>query len=1032
MKRVTIGRLLMATALLGILGTAIGAVGCGMGSDAQVGDEEGRNYPTADGSSPQNDAGGVRDTGATSEYAPLDSGPSPDFAVPEGWPSDTGAPGDFGPGLRCGAGRRPVGGVCVLPGEHQGCAAGSFSDPKGGGGCVPAGATCTPGYYAPAGATGCVSITRSCGKDEVFDGTGCRSTGPECPTGQARDQNAKCVAAGVPCPLSHFPSSAGCKTLNAGDTRDCGKDKYGTEGALPGAPVLYVDASAGGTTPDGSKARPFLTIGAALAKAQQGAIVRVAEGVYKENLTIARSVHIQGRCADKVKLEAAPAKPAVTITSGPNTIAGITISGGSNGLDASAGQTAVLHARIVSSAGDGIVSSGSCEVTLQRAVVSNHKGTGVRSMDTSQFGINLGIIETNGKVGVIHDSVVELKLTGTSVSSNGQEGLLLRRKGARATIEGCLFSGNGTMAVMADQGTSLVMRGSWVVQNRAGGISGRELVQGIIETNGMAVNGGPGVVASAGPSGSVAVRRNLIESSSGYGVLTLGGTVRIEGNTIKGTGVGLLSEAQSAGIGMRGKGSCTVNNNWVQGGKGYGLSSIGELFGIIETNGLIGNDRGGMLLRTPRGSRLKHNLVKENRGVGVLVARSANVSMEADLIIGTKKGARGPDSSGGHGLSTYVSLGMSLKHVYVIENAGHGFLLEISSGKAEGVLARKNGGRGMLFSRCSGMSVAGAVLDSNLGGGVKVASSVTSVLGVTVSHNPGSLGPGGGPIDSAFEVSGGGEVHLAQSHAQGKYKVGLRWREVAGIIETNGFVLPDEWGLAASIGAGQSLLVRGNVVLASAGGGGMHFTGGAQVFGNRVDIPSGGKPMAFGLVTRGNGLAVRGNRVRGAATAGILVNGGSAFGVAYNVVENSGGLGILAQSGATGEITANVVSISEEAGIAAISAGALRIEGNSVAETGTVGDGDGILVAGGSRSEVLGNSIIRSSRAGILFHRVDQGGVARNNDLEGNGYGIVSQASGPVVGISDNRFKGSSMGNMRTTSDASFKVNATERPVPKP
>ena len=59
------------------------------------------------------------------------------------------------------------------------------------------------------------------------------------------------------------------------------------------ATTLYVDASAG-SEGDGSRSRPFQTIGAALAVAEPGTTIHVASGAYPEQLTITTSLSLVG------------------------------------------------------------------------------------------------------------------------------------------------------------------------------------------------------------------------------------------------------------------------------------------------------------------------------------------------------------------------------------------------------------------------------------------------------------------------------------------------------------------------------------------------------------------------------------------------------------------------------------------------------------------------------------------------------------------------------------------------------------------
>ena len=113
--------------------------------------------------------------------------------------------------------------------------------------------------------------------------------------------------------------------VKPGPTKVCGSDPFGA--GLPASGVLYVDANHGGPFL-GTKQNPYKTIAAALAAGSAAtpdagipdagaadagastpdagsagaAIIAVATGIYKEELTIDKSVELRCRCAEKVRI----------------------------------------------------------------------------------------------------------------------------------------------------------------------------------------------------------------------------------------------------------------------------------------------------------------------------------------------------------------------------------------------------------------------------------------------------------------------------------------------------------------------------------------------------------------------------------------------------------------------------------------------------------------------------------------------------------------------------------------------------------
>ena len=102
--------------------------------------------------------------------------------------------------------------------------------------------------------------------------------------------------------------------------------------AIPPA-ILFVraPASGDGSAPrDGSEARPFLSLRAALAAAPAGALLRIDEGVFRESVVITRPVVLLGRGAGRTRIVASDPRDAVVQVRGTDhvQIHGVSIEGG--------------------------------------------------------------------------------------------------------------------------------------------------------------------------------------------------------------------------------------------------------------------------------------------------------------------------------------------------------------------------------------------------------------------------------------------------------------------------------------------------------------------------------------------------------------------------------------------------------------------------------------------------------------------------------------------------------------------------------
>ncbi|MEM1414086.1 MAG: DUF1565 domain-containing protein [Myxococcota bacterium] len=90
---------------------------------------------------------------------------------------------------------------------------------------------------------------------------------------------------------AHFPGTEGCAPLG----RDCGDGPFATTGGLRD-PLLFVDLT-GPVSADGSRERPFRTLGEALSVAEPGTTILLASGGYELRRPWPGGVGLRGRCA---------------------------------------------------------------------------------------------------------------------------------------------------------------------------------------------------------------------------------------------------------------------------------------------------------------------------------------------------------------------------------------------------------------------------------------------------------------------------------------------------------------------------------------------------------------------------------------------------------------------------------------------------------------------------------------------------------------------------------------------------------------
>jgi len=230
-----------------------------------------------------------------------------------------------------------------------------------------------PATHASVGPA-CVPQFDDCGATAVPRlGGGCTAIGVElCPKGFAADGTGGCkvVLPAATCGASELalPGDATCAPIG-----DCGW-------SAPSS-ALRVDAAAseGG---DGSTARPFRTIAAALAAAKDGDTLALAEGTYVEDVSIDRRVTLHGVCPEKTLIRGVSSADgaAAILVRADATIAGLAITGPARGVmvDGANASLSELHVHDTGELGIGARAVGRT-VTIRRVSIERVRDAGIAS-----------------------------------------------------------------------------------------------------------------------------------------------------------------------------------------------------------------------------------------------------------------------------------------------------------------------------------------------------------------------------------------------------------------------------------------------------------------------------------------------------------------------------------------------------------------------------------------------------------------------------------------------------------------------------
>lgn len=396
--------------------------------------------------------------------------------------SDSGGPA---PATPCGAEQGLAeDGACTTPGVPDGgCAPGFTASDHG---CRPALPTCGPGTLA------------------VLGEVACRPVGPTCAEGFTADGEGGCavVLPATPCGPGEMavPGATTCAPVDG-----CADAPVDAKG------LWFVDPTAapGG---DGSKAKPFATVAAALAAAVDGDRVFLLDGAYVGPLVIGKAVAVTGRCASKAVVTGTVGdQPVVQLADGAS-LAHVAVTGkGVSGVDVS-GKASLEAIWVHDVDGSGVRALGAAGDTQAKRLLVDGATT-------------IGVEIVGGKVD-LRESVVR----NTKPRGDGQRGIGLSVE--RPSFGGSVTTVTATLVVLDHNAdTGILAHGSKVTVRRS-----------VVRGTEPRADGtfGMGLYAlaysdSKAPAGDVLVEDSLFAANTYAGVQSAGGVVALERVTVRDT-----------------------------------------------------------------------------------------------------------------------------------------------------------------------------------------------------------------------------------------------------------------------------------------------------------------------------------------------------------------------------------------------------------------------------------------------------------------------------------------------------------------
>ncbi len=680
-------------------------------------------------------------------------------------------------------------------------------------------------------------------------------------------------------------------------------------------------------------------------------------------------------------------KPLSALPAISNSAAGITIDGRTEaaflGSDTNPfGPEIVLNGSLAGSAVSGLT-----------ITTSNNQAYG---LDIQQFGAE-GIDLGNGVCNsVIAGNYIGTDATGTLPLGNGfggswNPGVLLSSDGytwgwAANTISGNTISGNNGPGIAIDTNGNQVI-GNFIGTDHTGHLAVGNHQEGILISNNTVGNqiGGSGGVGSGNViSGNWAYGVNIDAASSANANMILFNHI---GTDVTGT---LPLGNGAAGVVLGGGGDNNVVSNTIAANNGVGIAIYSSLNNIndnsIGTNFSgqlgLGNVAGGVLIQgSAQGNLIGStygdpspgvgNVISGNLGYGVLIYDSTSTG---NIIAGNDIGT---DRSGSHALGN-SSIGV------VIESASNQILRNvISANQGAGISIGTGVTDSVIQGNYIGTDATGTTTLGNNGSGIQIwgtgcqGNLIGSLDGDPALRNiiSGNLGNGveiDSPTTAGNIVAGNyigtdasGSLALGNT-GNGVTVTGSGTQVVKNVILGNGYS-----GVSMSSAVGSQIV--GNVIsdnaVNSSASNGINIGNGVTnsvIQGNFIGTD------ATGTIAWGN-KGYAGIQIWGTGCTGNLIGSEDGDPALRNVISGNLGRGVAIDGGSTD--TGN------------ISAG--NYIGTDVTGTLPLGNGfggswnPGVILAGGSTSTVLGNTISGNNGPGIAI-------TTNDNQVTGNFIGTDS------------------------------------------
>lgn len=410
---------------------------------------------------------------------------------------------------------------------------------------------------------------------------------------------------------------------------------------------------------DGSDARPFASLRAALSLAPPGALLRVEDGIWREQLTITRAVVLMGRGAGRTRLVPPEGTRVAVEVRGADHVQlyGLSIEGAAVGVQFTGGAGHRLENVDLHDFAESALQGRGAEISLNsstvREVAGGTKGHGIDIEGGALEARRVSFKDAGRRAIVITGAqgrLEDLEVRGSAVAAvqaldkadvhvlrgefDGQGGAALYAGAARLSVEDAHVRHN-EYGIIAARGSELSALGNEITDYRVAGVALNK-AHGTIQRTLIARGGTESAISITLADGKTPVLLvdNRIQNPGTMGVHITGSSVTARGNTITGAWPDREKDMGDAFFVIESK--LVVEESVMRSNAGSGVASIRSTV-TSAGNGFIGNGRAGLLLLDRSKGTATGNLFQRNAFAAVEVGEQAQATLSKNRFEGNPR-----------------------------------------------------------------------------------------------------------------------------------------------------------------------------------------------------------------------------------------------------------------------------------------------------------------------------------------------------------------------------------------------------------